>query len=146
MAAPGRVSYSVSKAGVIMLTSVLARELASHNIRVNAIAPGWVKTELTKVQWGDPETYKQLTATIPMGHWAEISDIASVALFLASDASSYMTGHTIVVDGGVLAYPDAFAGSQVASALSRRRYKLYNGSRWFLYLLWHADILALGKL
>jgi len=103
LAAPGRVSYSVSKAGVIMLTSVLALELVDGNIRVNAIAPGWVKTELTEVQWGDPETYKQLTATIPMGHWAETSDIASVALFLASDASSYMTGHTIVVDGGVLA-------------------------------------------
>ena len=103
MAAPGRVSYSVSKAGVVMLTSVLALELVDYNIRVNAIAPGWVKTGLTKVQWGDPETYKQITATIPMGHWAEISEIASVALFLACDASSYITGHTIVVDGGLLA-------------------------------------------
>ncbi len=102
-AAPGRVSYSVSKAGVVMLTRVLALELAHYNIRANAIAPGWVKTELTKVQWSDPETYNQITAEIPMGRWAEPSEIASVALFLASDASSYMTGSTIVVDGGLLA-------------------------------------------
>ena len=102
-AAPGRASYCVSKAGVVMLTRVLALELVDYNIRVNAIAPGWVKTELNKVQWGDPDTYKQITATIPMGRWAELNEIASVALFLASDASSYMTGHTIVVDGGFLA-------------------------------------------
>lgn len=102
-AAPGRASYCVSKAAVLMLTRVLAVELASYNIRVNAIAPGWVKTNLNEVLWGDPETYKQITDPIPMGHWAELSEIASVALFLASDASSYMTGHTIVVDGGLLA-------------------------------------------
>ena len=102
-AVPGRASYCVSKAGVAMLTRVLAVELAHYNIRVNAIAPGWVKTDLNKVLWGAPETYKQITAEIPLGRLAEPSDIASVALFLASDASSYMTGHTIVVDGGLLA-------------------------------------------
>ena len=102
-AGTGRASYCVSKAAVLMLTKVLALELVSYNIRVNAIAPGWVKTELTKVQWSDPETYKEITDPIPMGRWAEPSEIASVALFLASDASSYMTGHTIVVDGGFLA-------------------------------------------
>ncbi len=99
----GRASYCVSKAGVVMLTRVLSLELASYNIRANAIAPGWVKTNLNEVLWGDPETYKQIAAKIPMGRWAELSEIASVALFLASDASSYMTGHTIVVDGGFLA-------------------------------------------
>jgi len=99
----GRASYCVSKAGVPMLTRVLALELAHYNIRANAIAPGWVKTNLNEVLWGDPETYKQIAAKIPMGRWAELSEIASVALFLASDASSYMTGHTIVVDGGQLA-------------------------------------------
>ncbi len=102
-AAPGRASYAVSKAAVLMLTRVLALELASYNIRVNAIAPGWVKTELNKVQWSDPKAYKEITDPIPMGRWAELSAIASVALFLASDASSYITGHTIVVDGGLLA-------------------------------------------
>ncbi len=99
----GKAGYCVSKAGVVMLTRVLARELASHNIRVNAIAPGSVRTEMSKRLWSDPETYKQITAEIPMGRVAEPSDIASVALFLASDASSYVTGHTIVVDGGLLA-------------------------------------------
>ncbi len=102
-AAPGRASYCVSKAGVPMLTRVLALELAHYNIRANAIAPGWVKTNLNEVLWGDPETYKEITAKIPMGRWAELSEIASAALFLASDASSYMTGHTFVVDGGLLA-------------------------------------------
>jgi len=86
-----------------MLTRVLARELASHNIRVNAIAPSLVRTEMSKRLWSDPETYKQIIAKIPMGRVAEPSDMASVALFLASDASSYITGHTIVVDGGLLA-------------------------------------------
>jgi len=99
----GKASYCVSKAGVVMLTRVLARELASYNIRVNAIAPGLVRTEMSKRLWSDPETFKQITAEIPMGRVAEPSDIASVALFLASDASSYITGHTIVVDGGLLA-------------------------------------------
>lgn len=102
-AAPRRASYCVSKAGVSMLTRVLAIELADYNIRVNAIAPGWVKTNLNKVLWSDSETYKQITAKIPLGRLAEPSDIANVALFLASDASSYITGHTIVVDGGLLA-------------------------------------------
>jgi len=102
-AAPGRASYCVSKAAVLMLTRVLALELVSYNIRVNTIAPGAVRTEMTKVQWSDPETYKEFTAKIPMGRWAELSEIGSVAVFLASDASSYMTGHTIVVDGGLLA-------------------------------------------
>ena len=103
VAAPGRASYCVSKAAVLMLTRVLALELAGYNIRVNAIVPGAVRTNMTKVLWGNPEAYKEITAKIPMGRWAEPSEIASVALFLASDLSSYITGHTIVVDGGFLA-------------------------------------------
>ncbi len=94
--------YCISKAGVAMLTRGLAKELARYNIRVNAIAPGWVKTNINEDFWSDPETYKQIAAKIPMGRWAESEDIANAALFLASDASSYMTGHTIVVDGGIL--------------------------------------------
>lgn len=102
-AAPGRASYSVSKAAVLMLTRVLALELVGYNIRVNCIAPGWVKTEINKVQWSDPKTYKEITDPIPMARWAEPGEMASVALFLASDASSYITGQTIVVDGGLVA-------------------------------------------
>ena len=100
---PGKVGYSVSKAGVIMLTQVLALEFASDNIRVNAIAPGWIRTELSDIVYRDPKSRKEIDATIPMGRWAAPEEIASVALFLASDFSSYITGHTLVADGGVTA-------------------------------------------
>ncbi|MBU2536133.1 MAG: 3-oxoacyl-ACP reductase family protein [Chloroflexota bacterium] len=100
VAASGRVSYTVSKAGIIMLTRVLALEFAPY-IRVNAIAPGWIMTELTKVQWQDPKIRKEIDATIPIERWATVEEMASVALFLASDASSYVTGHTLVADGGI---------------------------------------------
>jgi len=98
-----RAMYCVSKVGVVMLTRVLALELACHNIRVNAIAPGWIKTRLNEVVWGNPETLKKIEATIPLGHMGEPKDIAGTALFLAADASSYITGQTIIVDGGVIA-------------------------------------------
>ena len=102
MASPGRASYSVSKAGVIMLTSVLAYEFASYNIRVNAIAPGWVKTELTEPLWGDPKRSKTITDTISMARWSTVEEIAKVALFLASEAAGYVTGHTLLADGGIV--------------------------------------------
>jgi len=92
--------YSAAKAAVVMLTKSLAVELASDNIRANAIAPGWVKTEMTRQKWGDPEYLKQMEAGIPLGRIAQPGDIAPVALFLASDAAGYVTGHTLVVDGG----------------------------------------------
>jgi len=95
--------YSVSKAGIIMLTRVLGRQLASYGIRVNAIAPGATRTEMTRFLWDDPEILREVEASIPLGRFAEPSEMASVALFLASEASSYITGHTIVVDGGLLA-------------------------------------------
>ncbi len=96
-------AYCIAKAGVIMLTRVLARELARYNIRVNAIAPGSINVERNKSLWGDPEHLKQREAGIPLGRAGQPSDIASVALFLASDASRWVTGDTILVDGGVLA-------------------------------------------
>ena len=98
-----RVGYCVSKAGVVMLTRVMALEFASYNIRVNGIAPGWIKTKLNERLWSDPNIRKQIEAEIPLGYLAEPSVIAGTALFLASDISSYITGHTIVVDGGYLA-------------------------------------------
>jgi len=97
---PGRASYCVSKASVIMLTKVMAIELAGYNIRANAIAPGFFKTELTMPRWEIPEERQKITANIPMGRWGEMDEIASAALFLASDASSFVTGHTLVVSGG----------------------------------------------
>ena len=103
VAAGGRAaSYSISKAGVIMLTRVLALELIDYNIRVNAIAPGWVKTKLNESLLSNPEILKQISADIPMGRFGTIDEIANVALFLASDASSYITGQTIVVAGGLV--------------------------------------------
>ena len=95
--------YSVSKAGNVMLTRVLAKELARYNIRVNAIAPGAVRTEMSRFCWSNPKCLKRDEAAIPLGRYAEPSEIANVALFLASGASSYIVGATIVVDGGLVA-------------------------------------------
>ncbi len=103
MPLPLESAYSVSKAGVVMFTRILARELAGYNIRVNAIAPGDVRTEMGKALWSDPVALKEAETAIPMGRIAEPGDIAGVALFLASDASRHITGDTIVVDGGQLA-------------------------------------------
>jgi dehydrogenase/reductase SDR family member 4 len=102
-AAPGLGAYSIAKAGVVMLTKLLAVELASYNIRVNAIGPYLVKTAFSQPMWADPDACKSLEASIPLGRIAEPQDILSTALFLASDASSYITGQTIFVDGGTMA-------------------------------------------
>jgi len=99
----GAGAYSIAKAGVIMLTRVLARELGSYNIRANAIAPGMVKTEFNRHIWSRQGFLEQLEATLPLGRVAEPPDIVGAALFLASSASGYITGHTISVDGGSLA-------------------------------------------
>jgi len=99
-AVPQMGVYSAAKAGVLMLTRVLAVELASHNIRVNAISPGLARTELSDWAWSNPEILKEMVATRPLGRIAEPADMVGAAIFLASDASSYITGHTILVDGG----------------------------------------------
>lgn len=100
---PGMGVYSIAKAGVVMLTRVLAQELGSYRVRANAIAPCLVKTEFSRPSWSDPEYLKQVEATIPLGRVAETTDLVGAALFLASEASCYVTGHTILVDGGTLA-------------------------------------------
>ena len=102
-AAPGLGVYSIAKAGVVMLIRVLARELGSYGIRANAIAPGLVRTELSRHDWSNPEIRAHREAAIPLGRLAETDDLAGLALFLASDASSYITGHTLLADGGELA-------------------------------------------
>jgi NAD(P)-dependent dehydrogenase (short-subunit alcohol dehydrogenase family) len=99
---PGMGVYCVSKAGVLMLTKVLAAELASKNIRVNAIAPGFVKTKFSAAIWDNPQIEAKTLRTIPQKRIAEPEEVAGAALFLASDSSSYVTGETIVVDGGQL--------------------------------------------
>ncbi len=93
-------AYSISKAGIIMLTRQLAIELAPHNIRVNSIAPGMTRTEFTRGLWSDEEMMKQATAAVPLGRMGKPEEIAGPALFLASDDSSYMTGTVLEVDGG----------------------------------------------
>ncbi|HEX2375810.1 MAG TPA: SDR family NAD(P)-dependent oxidoreductase [Actinomycetota bacterium] len=102
-ASPGLAAYGAAKAGVIALTRTLAVEAASQGIRVNCLAPGWVRTELTHRMWSDPETSRALEAQIPLGRWADVEELAGPLLLLASDAGSYITGTTLVVDGGLLA-------------------------------------------
>ena len=91
----------IAKASAVMLTRCLAVELGSHNIRVNAIAPGLVKVDRNQFLWDSPEQ-KRTEAETALGRLGEPSDITGAALFLASDASSFVTGHTIAVDGGRL--------------------------------------------
>ena len=96
----GQSSYAASKAGVIGFTKSIAKELGSRNIRCNAIAPGFVETDMTSyLKEGDAaDKYK---AGIPLGRFASAEDIANVTLFLASDMGSYITGQTISVCGGL---------------------------------------------
>ena len=94
-------SYNVAKAGAIMLTQCLAWDFGKHNIRINSIAPGYTRTKMTQSYLSDPEILKMLESRRPLGRIGEPDEIASAALFLASDASSFMTGQTINVCGGV---------------------------------------------
>jgi NAD(P)-dependent dehydrogenase (short-subunit alcohol dehydrogenase family) len=102
-ASPGLAAYGAAKAGVIALTRTLAVEAAPLGVRVNCLAPGWVRTELTRRMWSDPETSRALVAQVPLGRWADVEELAGPLLLLASDAGSYITGATLVVDGGLLA-------------------------------------------
>ena len=102
-AVPGMSAYCVSKAGIIMLTRALALELGQYGIRVNAIAPGMIRTELSRPNWSDPDFLKFYETITPLGRVGELSDIAGAALLLASNASNYITGSTILVNGGGLA-------------------------------------------
>jgi NAD(P)-dependent dehydrogenase (short-subunit alcohol dehydrogenase family) len=101
----GAGAYSVSKAGIIMLTRQLALELAGDKIRVNALAPGIVKTDFNIDIWKNPEAEKGISLGVPLGRLAEPEDVARAALFLASEDSGYITGATIPVDGGWQASP-----------------------------------------
>lgn len=96
----GQANYSASKAGIIGLTKSVAKELASRNVTVNAIAPGFVETEMTKVL--SDEVKEAGKKQIPMGRFAQPEDIANAALFLGSDLSSYVTGQVLLVDGGMV--------------------------------------------
>jgi 2-deoxy-D-gluconate 3-dehydrogenase len=94
--------YAASKHGVVGLTKAYADALAAHNIQVNAIAPGYVNTDMTKPLQEDPVRGPEILNHIPAGHWADPSELMGVVVFLASDAASYVTGVTLPVDGGYL--------------------------------------------
>ena len=96
----GQANYASAKAGLIGLTKAIAKELASRNITVNCIAPGYIATDMTNQM--DDQTKDSLISQIPLGHIGSPDDIAATALFLASDEAGYITGQTITVDGGMV--------------------------------------------
>ncbi|KQW00307.1 SDR family oxidoreductase [Rhizobacter sp. Root1221] len=93
-------AYNISKAADFQLARNLAVEFGPHNVRVNCIAPGLIKTDFAKALWENPETLKRATSTTPLRRIGEPDEIAGAAVFLASRAGSFMTGHGLVVDGG----------------------------------------------
>jgi NAD(P)-dependent dehydrogenase (short-subunit alcohol dehydrogenase family) len=98
--APGLSFYSAAKGAVRLMTQSAAKELAQSGVRLNSIAPGWIKTDLNAMLHDDPASEDFVTAMIPMGRWGEPHEIVGAAIYLASDASSFVTGTTLVVDGG----------------------------------------------
>ena len=96
----GQCNYAASKAGVIALTKSVAKELATRNIRVNAVAPGFIKTRMTEKLTEDIR--KKMLEAIPLGRFGLPEDVANVVLFLASDAASYVTGQVLAVCGGMV--------------------------------------------
>jgi 2-dehydro-3-deoxy-D-gluconate 5-dehydrogenase len=96
-------AYTASKHGLLGLTRALANEWTARGIRVNGIAPGWMSTDLTAALRADAARDRELLARMPIGHWGEPTDLAGAVVYLASDASSYVSGSVIAVDGGWLA-------------------------------------------
>ena len=102
----GHVNYAASKGGIMMMMESLAQEVAPLKIRVNAIAPGAIRTPINRAAWATPEAARGLLTHIPYGRIGEPEDIARAAVWLASDEADYVTGTTIVVDGGMMLYPE----------------------------------------
>ncbi|MFC1509533.1 3-oxoacyl-[acyl-carrier-protein] reductase [Candidatus Omnitrophota bacterium] len=96
----GQANYAASKAGIIGLTKSVAKELAPRGVTVNAVAPGFIKTEMTAKL--PEEVQKKMLSVIPLGRFGEPKDVANLALFLSSESSSYITGQVIQIDGGML--------------------------------------------
>jgi len=101
IASPGLAYYSSAKAALINFTKTVAREWAAYRVRVNALAPGWVETDLNEgARRTNPEFNRSVLASIPLGRWGQPEDVAAAALFLCSPAASFITGSVLVVDGG----------------------------------------------
>ncbi len=101
----GHANYAAAKGGIKMFMKTIAQELSPHRIRVNAISPGAIKTDINKSVWDKPEGMKRLLTLIPYGRIGEVEDIAAAAVWLASDASDYVSGDVLYVDGGMMLYP-----------------------------------------
>lgn len=101
----GHANYAVSKGGIAMLMKTMAQELAPHRIRVNAIAPGAIKTEINTEAWRTRHAEAELLRLIPYGRVGEVGDVARAAVWLASDEADYINGATLYVDGGMALYP-----------------------------------------
>ena len=93
--------YNISKAAVVMLTKVLAKELGEHNIQINTLAPGLIKTDFSRALWENEDTYNKIVKSIPQGKMGTPDDISGMALYLASEASDFITGSIFTVDGGI---------------------------------------------
>jgi NAD(P)-dependent dehydrogenase (short-subunit alcohol dehydrogenase family) len=100
---PSLTPYGASKAAVISLTRSLAMEWGPAGVRVNALCPGWTATDLNRNLWEDERISAAMMAGVPLGRWAQPTEMVGAAVFLGSDASSYVTGQTLVVDGGLSA-------------------------------------------
>jgi NAD(P)-dependent dehydrogenase (short-subunit alcohol dehydrogenase family) len=98
--APLMSPYGAAKAALISLTKSLAVEWGAGGVRVNALCPGWTATDLNRTLWEDPVAGPATISNVPMGRWGNPEEMAGAAIFLASDASSFVTGQTLVVDGG----------------------------------------------
>ncbi len=106
----GHVNYAASKGGIDMMMRSIAQELAPHFIRVNAIAPGAIRTPINTAAWDTPTAYADLMTLVPYKRVGEPDDIAQAAVWLASDAADYITGATLFVDGGMTLYPGFATG------------------------------------
>jgi glucose 1-dehydrogenase len=106
----GHVNYASSKGGIHMLMQSIAQEVAPHRIRVNAIAPGAIRTSINTAAWSTPEAYRSLMTLVPYNRIGEPEDIAHCAVWLSSDYADYITGTTIFIDGGMTLFPGFATG------------------------------------
>ncbi len=106
----GHVNYAASKGGIMMMMKSIAQEVAPHRIRVNSISPGAIRTPINTRAWNTPEAYDKLMQLVPYNRIGEPQDIGRAAVWLASDAADYVTGVSLIVDGGMTLYPGFATG------------------------------------